>query len=197
MGMTGLFIRRPIGVALLAIGLFVMGLICYLRLGVSALPQMEIPVIYVIAPQTGADATTIASTVTAPLERRLGQVPGISMLRSGSSEGNSIIFMIFEAGRDVDSAYLDVQTALSASQADLPAGMMTPMAFKADPNDDPVFALALTSTTQSTEELYDLADSLLAQRLRRIPGVATVDIAGASTPAVRVDLDLTKLYAWA
>ena len=195
MGMTGLFIRRPIGVALLAIGLFVMGLICYLRLGVSALPQMEIPVIYVIAPQTGADATTMASTVTAPLERRLGQVPGISMLRSGSSEGNSIIFMIFEAGRDVDSAYLDVQTALSASQADLPAGMMTPMAFKADPNDDPVFALALTSTTQSTEELYDLADSLLAQRLRRIPGVATVDIAGASTPAVRVDLDLTKLYA--
>ena len=87
MGMTGLFIRRPIGVALLAIGLFVMGLICYLRLGVSALPQMEIPVIYVIAPQTGADATTMASTVTAPLERRLGQVPGISMLRSGSSGG--------------------------------------------------------------------------------------------------------------
>ncbi len=195
MSISGLFIRRPIGVALLAMGLFVLGVISYLRLGVSALPQLPIPVIYVIAPQTGADATTMASTVTAPLERRLGQVPGISTMRSGSSEGNSIIFMIFQAGRDIDSAYLDVQTALSASQSDLPAGMMTPMAFKANPNDDPVFALALTSTTQSTDELYNLADSLLAQRLRRIPGVATVDIAGASTPAVRVDVDLKKLYA--
>jgi len=122
MNLSGPFIRRPIGTALLAIGLFIVGLICYLMLGVSALPNVQIPVIFVHANQAGADASTMASTVTAPLERHLGQLPGIDRMRSSSSEGSSMVFMIFQSDRDIDSAALDVQTAINSAQADLPAG---------------------------------------------------------------------------
>ena len=195
MNLSGPFIRRPIGTALLAIGLFAIGLICYLRLGVAALPNIEIPVIFVHASESGADATTMAATVTAPLERHLGQVPGIDRMRSSSSEGSSMVFLVFQTSRNIDSAAQDVQTAINAAQADLPSGMGAPMYQKANPNDDPVIALALTSETQSADELYNLADSLLAQRLRQILGVSSVDIAGASTPAVRVDVNLRALNA--
>ena len=195
MNLSGPFIRRPIGTALLAIGLFMVGVICYLRLGVSALPNIEIPVIFVHASQSGADAATMASTVTAPLERHLGQLPGIDRMRSSSSEGSSLVFMIFQSDRDIDSAALDVQTAINSAQADLPSGMGSPMYQKANPNDDPVIAIALTSQTQSADELYNVADSLLAQRIRQIGGVASVDIAGASTPAVRVDVNLRLMNA--
>jgi len=192
---SGPFIRRPIGTALLAIGLFVVGLMCYLKLGVSALPNIQIPVIFVHASQSGADATTMASTVTAPLERHLGQLPGVDQMRSSSSEGSSLVFMVFQSGVDIDSAALDVQTAINSAQADLPSGLGSPMFQKANPNDDPVIAIALTSQTQSADELYNVADSLLAQRIRQISGVSSVDIAGASTPAVRVDVNLRLLNA--
>jgi len=192
---SGPFIRRPIGTALLAIGLFVVGLMCYLKLGVSALPNIQIPVIFAHASQSGADATTMASTVTAPLERHLGQLPGVDQMRSSSSEGSSLVFMIFQSGVDIDSAALDVQTAINSAQADLPSGLGSPMFQKANPNDDPVIAIALTSQTQSADELYNVADSLLAQRIRQISGVSSVDIAGASTPAVRVDVNLRLLNA--
>ncbi|WP_369981618.1 efflux RND transporter permease subunit [Xanthomonas bundabergensis] len=195
MNISGPFIRRPIGTTLLAIGLFVIGMMCYLRLGVAALPNISIPVIFVQASQAGADASTMASTVTAPLERHLGQIPGIDTMRSSSSEGNSQVFMMFQSDRNIDSAAQDVQTAINAAQADLPSGLSTPRYQKANPNDDPVIAIALTSDTQSADELYNVADSLLAQRLRQITGVASVDIGGASTPAVRVDVNLRALNA--
>ncbi|MBD7922093.1 efflux RND transporter permease subunit [Xanthomonas bonasiae] len=195
MNISGPFIRRPIGTTLLAIGLFVIGMMCYLRLGVAALPNISIPVIFVQASQAGADASTMASTVTAPLERHLGQIPGIDTMRSSSSEGNSQVFMMFQSDRNIDSAAQDVQTAINSAQADLPSGLSTPRYQKANPNDDPVIAIALTSDTQSADELYNVADSLLAQRLRQISGVASVDIGGASTPAVRVDVNLRALNA--
>ena len=193
--LSSIFIRRPIGTSLLAAGVFVIGLMCYLRLGVAALPSLSIPVVFVGASQSGADASTMASTVTAPLERRLGQVPGVDTMRSNSSEGRSNIFLSFNSSRDIDSAAQDVAAALSAASADLPSGMGTPGYQKANPNNDPLIAIALVSSTQSTAELYNLADSLLAQRLRQITGVASVDIAGASTPAVRVDVNLRALNA--
>ncbi|WCE03324.1 efflux RND transporter permease subunit [Pseudoxanthomonas sp. JBR18] len=193
--LSTLFIRRPIGISLLAAGLFVIGLMCYLRLGVAALPTLEIPFIFVQASQSGADASTMASTVTAPLERRLGQVPGVDSMRSNSSEGRSLVFLSFNSSRNVDSAAQDVAAALSAASADLPSGMGTPGFQKANPNDDPLIAMALTSDTQSAADLYNLADSLLAQRLRQVSGVSSVDIAGASTPAVRVDVNLRALNA--
>ncbi|MDR6672069.1 efflux RND transporter permease subunit [Xanthomonas sp. 1678] len=195
MNLSAPFIRRPIGTALMAIGLFVIGMMCYLRLGVAALPNISIPVIFVQASQAGADASTMAATVTAPLERHLGQLPGIDTMRSSSSEGNSQVFMVFQNDRNIDSAAQDVQTAINAAQADLPSGLSTPRYQKANPNDDPVIAIALTSDTQSADELYNVADSLLAQRLRQISGVASVDIGGASTPAVRVDVNLRALNA--
>ncbi|CAD7727410.1 Multidrug resistance protein MdtC [Xanthomonas hydrangeae] len=195
MNISAPFIKRPIGTSLLAIGLFVIGLMCYLRLGVAALPNIQIPVIFVHATQSGADASTMASTVTAPLERHLGQLPGIDRMRSSSSESSSLVVLVFQSNRNIDSAAQDVQTAINSSQSDLPSGLGTPIYSKANPNDDPVIAIALTSDTQSADELYNVADSLLAQRLRQITGISSVDIAGASTPAVRVDVDLRALNA--
>ena len=195
MNISAPFIKRPIGIGLLAIGLFFAGLVCYLRLGVAALPNLTIPVIFVQASNIGADADTMASTVTAPLERHLGQVPGIDTMRSSSSDGRSMVFLMFNTSRDIDAAAQDVQAAINAAMADLPAGINTPTYQKANPNDDPVIALALTSETQSVAELYNMADSLLAQRLRQLPGVSQVDIAGASTPAVRIDLNLRAMNA--
>ncbi|MFT4198660.1 MAG: efflux RND transporter permease subunit [Pseudoxanthomonas sp.] len=191
--LSALFIRRPIGTSLLAAGLLLAGIVCYLQLGVAALPNVSIPVVFVTAAQSGADAATMASTVTAPLERRLGQVPGVDTMNSSSSDGRSRIFLMFDADRNIDSAAQDVQAALSAATSDLPSGMAAPSFSKANPNNDPLIVLSLVSITQSIDALYNLADSLLAQRLRQLDGVADVDIGGASTPAVRVDVDLRTL----
>ena len=109
MNISAPFIRRPIGTSLLAAGLLVVGAICYSLLGISALPQISFPAIFVTAAQPGADASTMASTVAAPLERHLGQVPGIDRMRSSSSEGGSFVFMIFQSGVDLDAAARDVE----------------------------------------------------------------------------------------
>jgi multidrug efflux pump len=196
MNVSGPFIRRPIGTSLLALGLFVSGMICYFLLGVSALPNMQFPAIFVQASQAGADASTMASTVAAPLERHLGQVPGIETMRSSSSEGRTFVFMMFRNGTDLDAAARDVQAAINAAAPDLPSGLNgAPSYQKANPNDDPVIAFALTSDTQAAGDLYNVADSLLAQRLRQLPGISSVEIAGASTPAIRVDVNLRALNA--
>ena len=196
MNISGPFIRRPIGTSLLAMGLFVAGAICYFLLGVAALPNMQFPAIFVQASQAGADASTMASTVAAPLERHLGQVPGITMMRSHSSEGRTFVFMLFDTGTDLSSSARDVQAAINAAVPDLPSGLNgAPSYEKANPNDDPVIAFALTSDTQSAADLYNVSDSLLAQRLRQLPGVSSVDIAGAATPAIRVDVNLRSLSA--
>jgi multidrug efflux pump len=196
MNISGPFIRRPIGTSLLAMGVFAVGLICYVLLGVAALPNMTFPVIFVQASQAGASAGTMASTVAAPLERHLGQVAGIDTMRSSSSLGSTFVFLMFNAGRDLDAAARDVQAAINAAQSDLPTGLNAPPSYqKANPNDDPIIAFALTSDTQSARDLYDVADSLLAQRLRQIEGVSEVDILGAATPAIRVDVNLRQLNA--
>ena len=177
-------------------GVFVIGAICYSLLGVAALPNMQFPVIFVFANQAGASADTMAATVAAPLERHLGQVPGIDTMRSTSSLGSTFVFLMFDGGRNIDDAARDVQAAINAAQADLPSGLNSPPGYeKANPNDDPILAFALTSETQSARDLYDVADSLLAQRLRQLPGVSEVDILGAATPAVRIDVNLRALNA--
>jgi len=196
MNISAIFIRRPIGTSLLAAGLFVVGMICYSLLGVAALPNMQFPAIFVQASQSGADASTMASTVAAPLERHLGQVPGIDMMRSSSSEGRASVFLRFRNGTDLDAAARDVQAAINSAAPDLPSGLNgSPSYEKANPNDDPIIALALTSESQSASDLYNVADTLLAQRLRQLPGVSSVDIAGAATPAIRVDVNLRALNA--
>jgi multidrug efflux pump len=190
------FIRRPIGTSLLAIGLFVLGAVCYSLLGVAALPNLEFPAVFVWAQQPGADAATMAATVASPLERHLGQIAGIDNMSSNSNEGTASVFVVFETKRHVDDAARDVQAAVNAASSDLPAGLKTsPQYFKANPNNAPALILALTSTTKTRSELYNYADSLIAQRVRQLPGVSDVEIAGGATPAIRVDVDLRALSA--
>ncbi|HEY4090345.1 MAG TPA: efflux RND transporter permease subunit [Luteibacter sp.] len=196
MNISGPFIRRPIGTTLLAIGVFVVGLICYSLLGVAALPNIQFPAIFVQAQQSGADASTMASTVAAPLERHLGQVPGVESMRSNSSEGSAFVLLFFQNGTNIDAAARDVQSAINAAQPDLPTGLLNAPSYqKANPNDDPVVVLALTSDTVAPTDLYNVADSILAQRLRQQEGIASVDIAGSATPAIRVDVNLRALNA--
>ncbi|GLQ93868.1 efflux RND transporter permease subunit [Dyella acidisoli] len=196
MNISAPFIRRPIGTSLLAMGVFVIGAICYSLLGIAALPNMQFPVIFVSANQAGASADNMATTVAAPLERHLGQIPGIDTMRSVSSLGSTLVFLIFDGSRNIDDAARDVQAAINAAQPDLPTGLNSPPSYeKANPNDDPIIAFALTSETQSARDLYDVSDSLLAQRLRQLPGVSEVDILGAATPAVRIDVNLRALNA--
>ena len=196
MSLSAPFIRRPIGTSLLAAGLFVAGMICYGLLGVAPLPNVEFPAIFVSASQPGADAGTMATTVAAPLERHLGQIAGIDEMMSNSREGGASVNIIFDAGRNLDSAARDVQAAINAAAPDLPSGLRTaPTYRKANPNNAPVIILALTSASRPLGELFNYADSLVAQRLRQLPGVADVDIAGGATPAVRVDINLRALNA--
>ncbi|WP_313918599.1 efflux RND transporter permease subunit [Tahibacter sp.] len=196
MSISAPFIKRPIGTSLLAAGLFVAGMICYTLLGVAPLPNVEFPAIFVSASQPGADAGTMATTVAAPLERHLGQIAGIDEMNSTSREGSASVVIIFDAGRNLDSAARDVQAAINAASPDLPSGLRTaPTYVKANPNNAPIIILALTSTARPMGELFNFADSLVAQRLRQLPGVADVDIAGGATPAIRVDLNLRSLNA--
>lgn len=188
-------IHRPIGASLIAIGLLLIGIVSYERLGVASLPNVNFPVIFVHATESGADASTIASTVTAPLERHLGQVAGIDQLRSISADGSSIVFMVFQTNQDINAAAQAVQTAINSANNDLPAELTTPMYRKANPNDDPIIALALTSKTQSAATLYELADTLLGQRLRQLQGISSVEIEGAATPAIRIDVDMHAFNA--
>ncbi|UXI67454.1 efflux RND transporter permease subunit [Tahibacter amnicola] len=196
MSLSAPFIRRPIGTSLLALGVLVAGMICYALLGVAALPNVEFPAIFVSASQPGADAGTMASTVASPLERHLGRIAGVDDMMSNSSEGNAVVNIVFDVSRDLDSIARDVQAAINAAAPDLPSGLRTaPTYRKANPSSQPVLILALTSPTRSLGELYNTADSLIAQRIRQLPGVADADIAGGATPAVRVDLDLRALAA--
>ncbi len=193
MNISGPFIRRPIGTSLLAMGMLVAGGLCYTLLGISALPQISFPAIWVSAGQAGANANTMSTTVIAPLERHLGQTPGIQMMRSHSSDGSGFVILFFDSDVNLDSAAQQVDAAVNAAVPDLPAGLQMPQWHKANPNDDPVIELALTSDTQPLSELYDAANTLLQPRLSQLPGIASVDVSGSAQPAVRVDVDLHKL----
>ncbi|WP_300620439.1 efflux RND transporter permease subunit [Dokdonella sp.] len=196
MNISGPFIRRPIGTSLLAMGLFALGMICYFLLGVAALPNLEFPAIFVTASQPGGSADVMASTVAAPLERHLGQIPGIDSINSSSSENSASVFLSFDGKRSVDDYARDVQAAINAAAPDLPSGLTNaPTYRKMNPNNQPVLILALTSDSVPLSKLYDYADSLLAQRIRQLPGVSDVEVAGGATPAVRVDLNLRALNA--
>ncbi len=188
------FIRRPVGTTLLAIGLFLVGMVAYVFLPVSSIPNVEFPMIRVFATRPGANPTVMAATVAAPLERRLGQIAGIEQITSTSTLGTANIQLQFSIGRDIDRAARDVQAAINASLADLPSDLPSlPRFRKANPAAAPVFVLALTSKTLTTSAIYDVADTVIAQRISQVPGVGEVIVSGADQPAVRIALNPVAL----
>jgi multidrug efflux pump len=188
------FIRRPVGTILLSIGLFLVGAVAYEFLPVASVPNVDFPSIRVSASRPGADPSVMAATVAAPLERRLGEIAGIDQITSTSSLGSTSIQLQFSIGRDIDRAARDVQAAINASLADLPSDLPTlPRFRKSNPAAAPVFILALTSKTLSSSEIYDVADTVIAQRISQVPGVGEVTVSGADQPAVRIALNPVAL----
>jgi multidrug efflux pump len=188
-------IRRPVGTALLAIGLTIAGFCAYLVLGVAALPSLDFPGLVVIAQYPGADAQTMAATVVAPLERQLGRIPGIQQMTSDSNAGGTQIQILFDFGRNADKAARDVQAAINAAQPDLPASMQPPQYFKFDTASIPVLLISLTSTSMPPDRLYDLTDTLLMPAVAQTPGVAQVQVFGGTPHSVRVTLNNLALTA--
>jgi hydrophobe/amphiphile efflux-1 (HAE1) family protein len=181
------FIERPIGTTLLAFGLLLVGIVAYRFLPVSSLPSVEFATINVSASRPGADPETMAATVAAPLERRLGEIAGVNEMTSVSSLGSSRISIQFNLSRSLDGAARDVQAALNAAATDLPSDLPTlPRFKKSNPSAAPILILALTSKTIPPSDLYDAADTVIAQRISQVDGVAEVTVAGAEQPAIRV-----------
>lgn len=187
MNFSAPFIRRPIGTTLMAIGLFLAGALAYTLLPVASLPSIDFPTIRIIASRPGADPAIMAATVAAPLERRLGEIAGVTEITSVSSLGSSVITVQFDLNRDIDKAARDVQAAINAAMTDLPSDLPTVPTFrKSNPAAAPVLILALTSSSLNSTALYDVADSVIAQRLSQSEGVAEVTVSGADQPAIRI-----------
>jgi len=191
------FIRRPIATSLLGVALLIGGALGYWALPVSALPQVDFPTVQVSTQLPGASPDVIASLITAPLERQLGQIPSLSSMQSTSSFGVSQISLQFDLNRDIDGATQDVQAAINAAAGILPKNLPYPPVYaKVNPADAAVMTLALTSETISLRAMSDLADTILAQRLSQLSGVGRVAVLGGLKPAVRVQADLARLAAY-
>jgi len=190
------FIRRPVGTTLLAIGLLLMGIAAYRFLPVSNLPSVDLPTIRVTASRPGADPSSMAASVAAPLERHLGAIAGVTELTSSSALGSTNITIQFDIARTIDGAAQDVQAALNAAAVDLPADLPSLPSFrKVNPAAAPILSLALTSDNVAPSAIYDAADTLVVQRISQVDGVGDVSVSGADQPAIRVRLDPSRLAA--
>src|ERR1700691_6439006 len=173
------------------------GFVAYLQLPVSALPEVDYPIIQVVTFYPGASPDVMASAVTAPLERQFGEVPGLNQMTSTSSQGSSIIVLEFALDLSIDVAEQEVQAAINSSQSYLPPDLPTPPIYsKTNPADTPILTLALTSTTVPLSQVEDLADTRLAQKISQLPGVGLVSIVGGQKPAVRIQANPTALSAY-
>ncbi len=196
MNISAPFIRRPVGTTLLGIGLVLVGAVAYIFLPVASLPTVEFPTIRVSASRPGADPEIMAATVAAPLERRLGEIAGVTEMTSTSSIGSTSIVVQFDLNRNIDGAARDVQAALNAAATDLPSDLPTlPVFRKANPSAAPVLILALTSDTIATSAIYDITDSVIVQRISQVDGVGEVTVSGADQPAVRIRVNPGMLAA--
>ncbi|WP_152980523.1 efflux RND transporter permease subunit [Stenotrophomonas ginsengisoli] len=188
------FILRPVATLLLAIAVVLAGILAFVRLPVAPLPQVDYPAIQVSASLPGASPESMAATVATPLERALGTIPGVTRLTSSSNQGNARIDLQFSLERNVDEAAREVQAAINAARAQLPAGMPgMPQYRKINPSQAPVLILALSSASHSPGEIYDVASTVIAQKIAQVPGVGQVEAGGSSLPAVRVSLNPTAL----
>jgi hydrophobe/amphiphile efflux-1 (HAE1) family protein len=196
MNISATSIRKPIATAMLMVAILLLGLIGYELLPVSALPDIDSPTIQVTAQLPGADAQTVAGTVTTPLERQFGQIPGLTQMTSSSATEYAEITLQFDRSRTVDSAAQDVQAAINASAGQLPPTMPNPPIYrKTNPADTPVLMLALTSETLPLTTVSDYANSILAQKISQMPGVGLVGIGGQQSPAIRVQVNPAQLAA--
>ena len=196
MNVSAPFIRRPIGTILLAVGVFLVGVVAYFKLPVASLPSIDFPAVFITTQYPGAAAETMAATVAAPIERHVGEIPGVTELTSVSSLGTTLIISLFDLNRNVDGAARDIQAALNAAAVDLPAGLPNvPIFRKANPNNIPILILALTSDTLPSSAIYDAADTVLLQRFSQIDGVAEASVAGADQPAIRIQADPARMSA--
>src|ERR1700752_1920098 len=194
MSISAPFIRRPIGTSLLAAALLLSGILAFNFLPVASLPRVDFPVIGVGAGLPGADPQTMASAVATPLERQFVRISGVNQMTSSSQLGKTSITLQFDLNRNIDAAARDVQAALNAARGQLPANLpRNPSYRKANPADAPILILALTSDTMTVPQMYDAADSILAQKLSQVDGVGQVFVGGAAQPAVRAEVNPTLL----
>ncbi len=190
MSISAPFIRRPIGTSLLAAALLLSGILAFNFLPVASLPRVDFPVIQVGASLPGADPQTMASAVATPLERQFGRISGVNQMTSTSQLGSTSIVLQFDLNRNIDAAGRDVQAAINAARSQLPANLPSnPTYRKANPADAPIMILALTSDTETVPQMYDAADSILAQKLAQVSGVGQVFVGGAAQPAVRAEVN--------
>src|SRR6266581_2762884 len=188
------FIKRPIATSLLTLALALAGGLAFYFLPVAPLPQVEYPTLNVNTNLPGASPETMASAVTTPLERSFGRIAGITEMTSSSNTGQAQITMQFDLDRNIDAAARDVQAAINAARGQLPANLPSNPGYrKSNPSDQPIVILALTSDIEERSKIYDVADSILDQKIAQIPGVGQVQIQGSSKPAVRVQINPTSL----
>ena len=195
MNISATFIRKPIATALLMAAILLLGLISYELLPVAALPNIDTPTVMVTAQLPGADAQTVASTVTTPLERQFGQIPGLTQMTSSSGNESSTITLQFARSTSVDFASQAVQAAINAAAGFLPPMPTPPIYRLTNPADTPVLMLALTSETLPLTTVSDYANSILAQKISQMPGVGLVSIGGQQNPAIRVQVNPALLAA--
>ena len=197
MNISAPFIRRPVGTALLTAAIALAGAVAYLQLPVAPLPQVDFPTISVGASLPGASPEIMASSVAAPLERQLGHIAGVNEMTSSSTLGSSSITLQFDLNRDINGAARDVQAAINAARANLPANLPSnPTYRKVNPADAPILILALTSDIYDRGQLYDAASTIIQQKLLQIEGVGSVNVGGGALPAVRVDVNPTLLNSF-
>lgn len=191
------FILRPIATSLLMVALLIVGILAYQLLPVSSLPQVDYPTIQVATFYPGASPDVMATSVTAPLERQFGQMPGLTQMTSASSDGSSIITLQFNLDLNIDVAEQEVQAAINAATTYLPANLPIPPVYnKVNPADAPILTVALTSKTLPLPQVEDLADTRLAPKISQLSGVGLVSLSGGQKPAVRVQLNPTALAAY-
>src|SRR5580765_2635504 len=194
MNISAPFIKRPIGTSLLAAALLMAGALAFNYLPVAPLPQVEFPVISVGAGLPGASPETMASAVATPLERQFGRIAGVNQMTSTSQLGSTGIVLQFDLSRNIDAAARDVQAAINAARSQLPANLPgNPSYRKVNPADAPILILALTSDAITLPRMYDAADSILSQKLAQVEGVGQVFVGGGAKPAVRAELNPTRL----
>jgi len=196
MSLSAPFIRRPIATSLLVIAVALAGILAFKFLPVSPLPQVDFPTIAVGASLPGASPDTMASSVATPLERQFGRIAGITEMTSTSSLGSTAITLQFDLNRNIDAAARDVQAAINAARSQLPSTLPgNPTYRKINPADSPIMLYALTSDTMSREQMYDVASSVLQQKLSQVNGVGQVFVWGGALPAVRVEVNPAQLNA--